>query len=96
MSKRKATYRGYSPRKVNTRDVKSRFLIVCEGEKTEPNYFKSFRVPKKVIDVQAYIIDPEGGLSLLGVSPRSRFLVYRSPCQVLRLWVYKHVWVQYK
>jgi hypothetical protein len=51
MSKRKVTSRRHSPRKVNIRDVKSRFLIVCEGEKTEPNYFKSFRVPKKVVDV---------------------------------------------
>ena len=25
------------------------FLIVCEGEKTEPNYFRSFPVDKKVI-----------------------------------------------
>jgi hypothetical protein len=24
---------------------------VCEGEKTEPNYFRSFRVPREVIDV---------------------------------------------
>ena len=33
------------------RKVKSRrwFLIVCEGEKTEPNYFKSFPVDTKVI-----------------------------------------------
>ena len=33
------------------RKVKSRrwFLIVCEGEKTEPNYFKSFPVETKVI-----------------------------------------------
>jgi hypothetical protein len=51
MSRRKVTSRGHSSRKVNIRDVKSRFLIVCEGEKTEPNYFKSFRVPKKVVDV---------------------------------------------
>jgi serine/threonine protein phosphatase PrpC len=51
MSRRKVTSRGHSPRKVNIRNVKSRFLIVCEGEKTEPNYFKSFRVPKKVVDV---------------------------------------------
>jgi hypothetical protein len=28
--------------------VKERFLIVCEGEKTEPNYFKAFRVPMDV------------------------------------------------
>ncbi len=54
MSKRKPYSRGYSPRKVDTREVRQRFLIVCEGEKTEPNYFRSFRVPKNVaeIDVQ--------------------------------------------
>jgi hypothetical protein len=27
-------------------------LIVCEGEKTEPNYFRSFRVPGLVVDVK--------------------------------------------
>ncbi|MCG6135263.1 MAG: RloB family protein [Nostoc sp. LLA-1] len=54
MPRRKINSRGYSPRKVDTREVKQRFLIVCEGEKTEPNYFRSFRVPKNVaeIDVQ--------------------------------------------
>ncbi|MEH2284357.1 MAG: RloB family protein [Nostoc sp.] len=54
MAKRKVNSRGYSQRKVNTREVKQRFLIVCEGAKTEPNYFRSFRVPKNVaeIDVQ--------------------------------------------
>lgn len=46
--------RGYSPRKVDTREIRQRFLIVCEGEKTEPNYFRSFPVPKDVatVDVQ--------------------------------------------
>lgn len=52
MPKREQNSRGYSTRKVNTREVRQRFLIVCEGEKTEPNYFKSFRVPKNVIDVK--------------------------------------------
>src|SRR4028118_1106536 len=54
MSRRKVNSRGYSPRKVDTREVRQRFLIVCEGEKTEPNYFRNFRVPKNVaeIDVQ--------------------------------------------
>ncbi|MBE8968176.1 RloB domain-containing protein [Nostocales cyanobacterium LEGE 12452] len=54
MPRTKANSRGYSPRKVNTREVKQRFLIVCEGAKTEPNYFRCFRVPKNVvkIDVQ--------------------------------------------
>lgn len=51
MSKRKPYSRGYSPRKVDTREVRQRFLIVCEGEKTEPNYFRSFRVPKNVAEI---------------------------------------------
>lgn len=51
MSRRKRSDRGYSPRKVDTKEVKQRFLIVCEGEKTEPNYFRSFRVPKDVAEV---------------------------------------------
>jgi len=50
--------RGYSARKVNTREVKQRFLIVCEGAKTEPNYFKSFRVPKVVIEIQGLKQNP--------------------------------------
>jgi hypothetical protein len=52
MAKKKVSYRGYSPRRVNVREIRQRFLIVCEGEKTEPNYFRSFRVPKVVIDIQ--------------------------------------------
>ncbi|TAK36457.1 MAG: RloB domain-containing protein [Chloroflexota bacterium] len=39
---------GYSPRIVNELDPVQRFLIVCEGKETEPNYFRRFRVPKKV------------------------------------------------
>ena len=35
-------------RKVNTREIRERFLIVCEGGQTEPNYFKGFRVPTDV------------------------------------------------
>ena len=31
-----------SGRKQGTRDQKVKFLIVCEGEKTEPNYFRAF------------------------------------------------------
>jgi hypothetical protein len=52
MSKRNISSRGYSVRKVNTREIRQRFLIVCEGEKTEPNYFRSFRAPTVVIDIQ--------------------------------------------
>ncbi|TVP61285.1 MAG: RloB domain-containing protein [Nodularia sp. (in: Bacteria)] len=48
---RRASSRGYSDRKVGTRELRQTFLIICEGEKTEPNYFKSFRVPRNVVSV---------------------------------------------
>ena len=32
-------------RRVNQRELRQRFLIVCEGRQTEPNYFKAFRTP---------------------------------------------------
>ncbi|WP_414624003.1 RloB family protein [Calothrix sp. CCY 0018] len=51
MSKKKKNTRGYSSRKVDTREVRQRFWILCEGEKTEPNYFRSFRVPKNVVEI---------------------------------------------
>jgi RloB-like protein len=61
MAKRKTeNSRSYSPRKLDIRETKQRFLIVCEGTKTEPNYFKSFRVPKDVITVQGVAKDPSG------------------------------------
>lgn len=51
MTKRNKSSRGYSLRKVNTREVRTRFLIVCEGKKTEPNYFRSFRVNRDVVEI---------------------------------------------
>lgn len=53
-SYRKSRYQSYTSRKADSRpsrQLKQRFLIVCEGKSTEPNYFNSFRVPKKVIGV---------------------------------------------
>lgn len=47
-SKRDNRRNGVSPRRLNTRDVRKRFLIVCEGKRTEPNYFEGFRVPGKI------------------------------------------------
>jgi hypothetical protein len=35
-------------RKINTRKERATFLIVCEGEKTEPNYFRAFHGPIEV------------------------------------------------
>ncbi|WGV24339.1 RloB family protein [Halotia branconii] len=51
MPRKKVNSRGYHERKVNTREIRQRFLIVCEGEKTEPNYFRNFRVPKNVAEI---------------------------------------------
>lgn len=46
----KENRRGHSGRKIGNRNIRQRFLIVCEGEKTEPNYFKSFRTAGLVVD----------------------------------------------
>ncbi len=49
MTKAWERYGSYKGRQVGTKEPKQRFLIVCEGEKTEPNYFKGFRVPMDVV-----------------------------------------------
>ncbi len=49
--RRQISYR----RRVDTREVRQRFLIVCEGERTEPNYFESFRTNNRLSNVQIKI-----------------------------------------
>jgi hypothetical protein len=44
--------RSYMQRRVNELSVRQRFLIVCEGGKTEPNYFRKFRVPQLVVQIE--------------------------------------------
>lgn len=34
------------------RPLRKKILIVCEGEKTEPIYFKGFRVPTEICDIE--------------------------------------------
>jgi len=43
--------RSYTQRSVDEHEIRQRFLIVCEGKKTEPNYFEQFRVPGLVIQL---------------------------------------------
>lgn len=50
--------RGYQTRSVKFREQLQRFLIVCEGERTEPEYFKRFRVPAVVVEVLGLGKDP--------------------------------------
>lgn len=39
-------------RRVDSQEIKERFLIVCEGEETEPNYFRNFRMPGRVVEIK--------------------------------------------
>jgi hypothetical protein len=43
-------------RKVNSKEKRVYFLIVCEGEETEPNYFKAFEreLPPYTLDIQTW------------------------------------------
>lgn len=50
---------GYQRRRVDVREIHQRFLIVCEGRKTEPLYFQSFRAPRVVIKIDSDESDPE-------------------------------------
>lgn len=43
--------RGHSKRTTGIRKLRTRFLIICQGTATEPNYFKSFRVPTNVVKI---------------------------------------------
>lgn len=53
-------------RPVHTREQKPRMLIVCEGEKTEPNYFRAF--PLATLDVRIV----GAGANTLSVVERAR------------------------
>lgn len=41
-------------RAVGTRATRKKILIVCEGEKTEPEYFRSFRVHSQICDIRGF------------------------------------------
>jgi hypothetical protein len=49
-------------RKVGVRSIRQYYLIVCEGEKTEPHYFKAFidQLPKGVLQVCEFKVEGLG------------------------------------
>ena len=55
------------PRKRQTKDVRKRILIICEGEKTEPNYFKGIKKDLRSASLYIEILErPKGdGLKLV-------------------------------
>lgn len=42
----------FTSRRESSKNRRKVFLIVCEGSKTEPNYFSSFRLHKNVVDIE--------------------------------------------
>ncbi len=71
-------------KKKQSKNLITYFLIVCEGEKTEPNYFKSF--PNKV---GKYIFDIKfdgGGISTLKVVEKAIELRANSKQKYDRVW----------
>jgi len=57
--------RSYMQRRVDEAPIRQRFLIVCEGGKTEPNYFRKFRVPQLVVQVEGL------GMNTIGLVQRA-------------------------
>lgn len=49
-------------RQINIKPKRKRYLIICEGEKTEPNYFEALKLalPKGVLEVVDFKIIGEG------------------------------------
>ncbi len=72
-------------RKQAVKDLNVYFLIVCEGEKTEPNYFKSF---KKNVKSFVYNIETRGeGSNTLDLVKRTIKARNSSSQQYDRVWV---------
>jgi hypothetical protein len=71
-------------KKSKTRELVTYFLIVCEGEKTEPNYFKSF--PKEVGKFIYDISFEGGGISTLKVVEKAIELRDNSKQKYDRVW----------
>jgi RloB-like protein len=44
--------RRHPGRRIGTREIRQRFLIVCEGAQTEPTYFEAFQVPGVVVRIE--------------------------------------------
>lgn len=71
-------------RRNKPRELVTYFLIVCEGEKTEPNYFKSF--PKKIGKIIYDIEFEGGGISTLKVVEKAIELRNKSKQKYDRVW----------
>jgi len=73
-----------SSSKKKSKELNAFFLIVCEGEKTEPNYFRSF--PKQSGKIIFDITFDGGGISTLKVVEKAIQLRDRSQQKYDRVW----------
>ncbi len=72
-------------RLINIRDLRLYYLIVCEGAKTEPNYFESI---KKELPVGLLEIKIEGtGRNTLGLVKHAKILGEKSTRKFDKIWV---------
>jgi len=72
-------------KKEGSREIIAYFLIVCEGEKTEPCYFKSF--PRKIKKLVLDIATDGSGTNTLGVVERAIEFRNKSTQKYDRVWV---------
>lgn len=74
-------------RKIYFREVRNRFLIVCEGEKTEPNYFRMFPINKDIVEVS---IAPTGYVtdSLVGEAIKRKEQAIQEKNHIIKFGVY--------
>ncbi|MBP2659840.1 MAG: hypothetical protein H6Q69_2872 [Firmicutes bacterium] len=71
--------------RVGVRELKAFFLIVCEGEKTEPNYFKSF--PKMASNIVFDLQFDGGGISTTKVLEKAIKIRDTSSLKFDRIWI---------
>jgi len=71
--------------KEGTRELRTYFLIVCEGEKTEPNYFKSF--PKMAGNIVLDLTFDGGGISTTKVLEKALEIKENSSRKFDRVWI---------
>lgn len=69
LKKERRTSKAAKSRRVNTRVKRARFLIVCEGEQTEPNYFKALIDDRASVVRDVYI--DRGGCATITLVKRA-------------------------
>lgn len=74
-----------SKRIINSKKLRKKILIICEGEKTEPNYFISFkkRLPKGVVD----------RVEIIGTGKNTKSIIQEAQTIATSIGHYDDVWV---